>query len=259
MSSKVVARHSSGKWLRADTPSFDANVKRMRNTKTLFKDTKCTIVTRTEGADPEAKKSLQIPNDGWGVFQPHNKVGDGLTDCSIEWDQEFWRMVDGDVELLTDMRIKTEKGFLLPPSQMPWVLLEPRDDVWNENWRFNKLLVSSAHNNLQNTSTRARAWRVEGDHFVQFQIHHRAPHLCRYHCGDINQDFRSRKDRALVRNNYLRNTGLRNGWNRVGPLPKLGTHGRALLDQPFANTRMRVRLLPDDISSDHRPLETTLL
>lgn len=258
MNTKIVARHSSGKWLRADTPAFDKNVKRMRNSPTRVERVGCSLVTRTEGADPEAKKSLQIPEDGWGVFQPHNKVGDGLTDCSIEWLQAQWRMIDAGVEILTQDRIRTEKGFLLPPSQMPWVLLVPRDHVFADQWKYKQLLVSAAHNNLDNTPTRARAWRTEGDSFVQFQIRHRGPHVCRFHNGDINKDFRNRQERKMVREHFLRGTGMTNGWSVVRGLPAAGTHGRQILDQPFSNARVRAYLMADDVSSDHRPTETVL-
>ena len=258
MSTIIVARHSSGKWLRADEPVFDQNVKRMRNSPTRIENAKCTICTRTEGSDPEAKESLQIPRDGWGVFQPGNKVGDGLTDCSIEWDQGVWRLLDGDVEILTHDRIRTQKGFLLPPSQMPFVYLEPKDEEFQRRWRFNKLLVSTAHNNLDNTPLRARTWRVEGDSFVQFQIRHRAPKVCRYHNGDINKDFRDREERRMVQQHFLRGTGMTNGWSVIRGLPDQGTHGRQILDQPFSNARCRCYLMVDDGSSDHRPTETVL-
>lgn len=235
--------HNSGRFDRSDE-LLEANVHRMRTGGRTFG-------TRTEMTNPEFRDELHWPKDGWAHFHPRTEYG--LTNCTIEWSTRTWKLIDQDVIDLTDIRITTQGGFLLPPSQAPWVLLEHiRTGVEME--------LSTAHNNLHNTPKRNAAWMDEAKtiraHWKRSRRRH--PERIRVHQADINRTQRLPKNQALVQRTMLHATDMKNLW--IGQIPKTGgTHGkRAILDVPFANRPGRVFLLGDDASSDHRPFGVEL-
>lgn len=72
--------------------------------------------------------------------------------------------------------------------------------------------------------------------------------------GDFNLCARSAGNRREI-NRLLDVPGLASSWGRrVRALPEQGTHGQRLIDDTWSNMPLlRVDLLPDDPSSDHRP------
>lgn len=242
--SRVKAFHNSGRWDRSPD-LLERNVRRMR------RDGR-TLGTRTEMGSAEFTDELDWPKDGWGHYHPRD-AEKRLTDCTIEWDEDLWRLEDAYTVQLTKIRIHTARGFPLPFSQMPVVLL------WNlEDKRH--LLVGAAHMALANTELRRLAWRDEAntirDHFAEKHREHPGWELLWQ--GDGNRNQRLRVNRELVRRHMLRGTGMHNLWAVRRPLTG-GTHGtRSLLDLTLTTMDGKSRLLPDDGSSDHRPYESVL-
>jgi hypothetical protein len=240
----IKTAHNSGLWTEVGTDAFNRNVKRMRQ------DGR-TIVTRTELTSADSTKHLKIRNDGWGVYHPITKYGPA--NCAIEWDQSVWKRLDKGYLELTDIRIKTKKGFLQPPSILVWVVLEHRRTGL-------EVLVSVAHHNLDNTPLRAQAWREEGATLVAF---HKAsarkhPKRKRIHQGDLNKNWRETDERNAVMAHYVA-PGMMNAW-KTGIPARGGTHGpRGLIDHIITDGVGTCRLLQDDGSSDHRPIEGRII
>jgi hypothetical protein len=240
---KVTGFHNSGRWDRSDE-LLERNVRRMRRDGRSYG-------TRTELTGREHADELHWPGDGWRHFHPTTEFG--LANCSAEWDAGEWKKLDEDVIRLTDIRITTKGGFKLPPSELILVVLEHlRTGVEME--------LSVAHMNLHNTPLRNKAWHEEADtlrkHFVSSKRKH--PDRIRTYQADINRTQRLRSNQQLVRQEILPRTGMHNLW--VGNLPpgNQGTHGRAILDTALTSAPGKIYLLPDDISSDHRPFGTEL-
>jgi hypothetical protein len=234
---RIRVAHSSGKWLLTDTPAFQRNVRRLRQTHTL--------VTRTEATDRSFNDVLNWPDDGWGVWHPPVGVGH---DCSVEWDRGEWKILDKGVLVLTDIRITTAGGFLLTPCALTWVALVNR---------FNgaEVEVGAAHLDLSNTARR-RAANLESCHRLRAHTQQQAErHPDRHFLYDLdgNRDQRQAKYRTYFQQHLMGGTDLHSGWSM--PLPQQGTHGRNVLDLMVTDLAGETRLLPDDASSDHRPIE----
>lgn len=236
-SRRIRVAHSSGKWLLTDSPAFQRNVRKLRQSHTL--------VTRTEATDHDFNDVLNWPDDGWGVWHP--REGNGV-DCSVEWDQTEWKVLSKGVLVLTGIRITTKGGHLLQPCALTWAVLVNR---------FNgaEVEIGAAHLDLSNTDRR-RAANLESCRNLRKHVRQQAErHPDRHFLinFDGNRDQRQRKWRDYFNRELMAGTHLRNGWST--PLPKTGTHGRAVLDLTVTDLRGETRLLPDDASSDHRPIE----
>jgi hypothetical protein len=230
--------HNSGRFDRSDE-LLEKNVRRMRTDGRTFG-------TRTEMSSREFADELHWPKDGWEHFHPRTEFG--LANCSLEWSSATWRLLDQDVLPLTDIRITTKGGFLLPPSQAPWVVLEHRRTGL-------EVELMTGHMNLHNTAKRHAAWLDEADtlrkHWNRSKRRH--PDRVRIYQADINRTQRLKSNQLLVQRTMLRGTGMKNMW--IGDIPaRGGTHGkRAILDAAFADVPGKIYLLGDDASSDHRP------
>jgi endonuclease/exonuclease/phosphatase family metal-dependent hydrolase len=234
---RIRGAHSSGKWLLTDSAAFLRNVRHLRQTHTL--------VTRTEATDKDFNNVLNWPDDGWGVWHPRVGVGH---DCSVEWDQTEWKILTKGVLVLTKIRITTSGGFLLEPCALTWAVLVNR---------FNgaEVEVGAAHLDLSNTPRRREA-NLESCHTLRAHLHHeqeRHPDRHFLYSVDGNRDQRQAKYRRYFDRELMAGTRLRSGWST--PLPRQGTHGRAVLDMSVTDLHGETRLLPDDASSDHRPIE----
>ena len=245
--------HSSGEW-NQPAPLLEANVKRTRKGGRSFG-------TRTE-VTTAAHHDALWQADGWKVYHPKAaEVAPELSsyvDCSVEWDGAVWRMVEKRLVVLNAERLHTAKGFLLPPSSLPLVVLEHK-----ETGRH--MVLGAFHLQLANTEARRAAWRVECATIRRTSADLRATHPGweQTFQGDGNRNQRITALRDAVQARMLRGTKLRNAW--VGPdgKPRLpargGTHGpRSLLDLTVSTMRGRSFLLGDDRSSDHRPYQTDL-
>ena len=242
------AFHSSGEW---DQPHalVEANVRRMRKGGRSFG-------TRTE-VTTEAHHEALHQDDGWHVYHPHaSEVARELrtfVDCAVEWDGDVWSLRSTSLVVLNTQRLHTAKGFLLPPSTLPMVVLEHR-----ETGRH--MVLGAFHMALANTSARRAAWWVEAAKIGQTSRDLRVKHPGweQVFQGDGNRNQRITALRDAVQARMLRGTKLRNCW--VGNLPaRGGTHGpRSILDLTVSTMRGRSFLLPDDTSSDHRPYQTDL-
>jgi hypothetical protein len=150
---------------------------------------------------------------------------------------------------LTEIRVSTAKGFLLPPSQAPWVVL-------GHKVLGVELELMTAHMNLHNTPKRNAAWHEEAatlrGHWKRSRRKH--PDRVRVFQADINRDLRLRANQSLVQRTMLAGTGMKNLWLGHIP-PHAGTHGRSILDVAFADVPGVPELVVDDQSSDHRPFE----
>lgn len=164
--------------------------------------------------------------------------------------------------MLTNITITTKGGVELLPSSAPWVLLESKidEDIW--------LLLSAAHNNLDNTPRRAMAWAHEAATFRRWQasktqkLHNRFPRkrVIRLHQADVNKNLRNESERLKVRNHMLRNTGLKWKWD-MDRLPAVGTHGGKpgqIIDYSFTNVEGGTKKMAGNKFSDHDPIETWL-
>lgn len=233
--------HSSGKWDRTNTPSFGLSVRTMRGGGR-------TVVTRTEATAVSFNDKVNIPDDGWGVWHPPTGMGH---DCSVEWDQDEWHKIDRGVLQLTDIRIRTKGGFLLEPCALTWTVVENR-------FTHTEVEVGSAHLDLSNTPLRRRA-NLEECHTLRTHYGtQRHLHPLREFILDFdgNRDQRQAKYRAYFRSEMFAGTNLHSAWHQ--PYPTMGTHRRALLDLTATSMTGKTRLLPDDSSSDHRPMESDL-
>lgn len=240
----IKTAHNSGEWTEVDTPAFNRNVRRMRQ------DGR-TIVTRTELTDVDSNRALKIRNDGWGVYHPITPWGPA--NCSVEWDQAEWQRIDKGFLALTDIRIKTKKGHLQPPSLLVWVVLKNRRTGL-------ELLVTVAHHNLDNTPLRAKAWREEGATLLEFLAESKRQHpkRKRLHQADVNKNWREPDERIAVLRNYVA-PGMHDLWASSKIPAHGGTHGpRGLIDHAFSDLAGNIQLLDDDRSSDHRPVEVRL-
>lgn len=237
----IAVGHSSGKWDRTNTPAFGLSVRTMRGGGR-------TVVTRTEATAVSFNDKVNIPDDGWGVWHPKEGLGH---DCSVEWDQEAWKKIDKGVLQLTDIRIRTKGGVLLQPCALTWITMENRDTGI-------EVETGSAHLDLSNTPLRRKA-NLEECHTLRthYSIERRKhPHREFILNFDGNRDQRQARYRAYFRSEMFAGTSLQSAWHQ--PYPTMGTHGRALLDLTASSVVGKSRLLPDDSSSDHRPMETDL-
>jgi hypothetical protein len=145
----IKAFHSSGEW---DQPValLKANIARMRSAGR-------TLGTRTEATRREAHNAL-TSNEGagahWGVYHPPSDFTDGYVDTAVEWDQNVWAREDAYLLTLNSERLHTVKGFLLPPSTMPVVVLKHVETK-------RMVLLGAFHLQLANTAARRDAWRTE--------------------------------------------------------------------------------------------------
>lgn len=237
--------HNSGRW-DASAELLEANVARMRTGGR-------TLGTRTELTTSAHAAEVSVPEDSWGVWHPSNPETGNRLDCAVEWEQDTWRRADAYVLVLNAERLHTAKGFLLPPSRMPVVVLEHR-----ETGRH--VVLGAFHLQLANTARRRAAWNVETAairrHAIDVRAEHPGWHLIFQ--GDGNRNQRLAVNREAVRRGLLAGTKLRNCWE--GHIPKTGgTHGpRSILDLTVSTMDGGSRLLGDDASSDHRPYETWL-
>lgn len=238
---KIEIGHSSGKWDRTTTPAFGLSVRTMRKGGR-------TIVTRTEATAVTFNDKVNIPQDGWKVWHPEEGMGH---DCSVEWDQDEWKKIDKGVLQLTDIRIHTKGGVLLQPCALTWTVLENRHSG-------TEVEVGAAHLDLSNTPLRRKANLEEchtlRTHFSTQRLIH--PHREFILDFDGNKDQRMAINRSYFRNQMFAGTSLHSAWHQ--PFPAMGTHRRALLDLSATSMTGQTRLLPDDSSSDHRPIETDL-
>jgi len=192
----------------------------------------------------------------WQWFHPTFPGTTRLVDCSLEWSMEFWKLQDTGIRILTDFRVTTSESHVeLLPSTLPWVLLE---STIQKNWL---LLLSAAHNNLDNTPRRAAAWVEEGHSFRGFQRRHAAHYrgVHRLHQADMNKNIRVDKERLAVRNLMLKDTGMKWAWN-TDHLPAKGTtNWKAIIDYSVSNMECRgnTKVLTNTGFSDHNPIETT--
>lgn len=237
--------HNSGRFDRNQDPAFDANVRRMRAAGRSFG-------TRTELSHPGNRKELTWPGDGWGLWHPVTDYGPA--NCAIEWDHDVWEPIEKTTLPLTDERITTKGGFLLPPSlAVVAVLGHLQTGI--------ELEIVAGHMNLHNTPKRDAAWREEAAtlraHWIRSQRQH--PQRRRVGQLDVNRTQRLARNRALVQRTMLHGTGMRNLWVGQLPPPREGTHGRAVLDVTFSDLPGVLSLLRDDASSDHRPYEAELM
>lgn len=236
--------HSSGEW-NQPAALVEHNVRRMRGGGR-------SVGTRTEVTTAAHDEALR-QDDGWDVHHPRSPFTDGFVDCAVEWDAEVWRLVEARVVTLNAERLHTAKGFLLPPSTMPLVVLQHRE-------LGRHLVVGAFHMQLANTARRRAAWRVEAATIRQTSADLRVTHPGweQVFQGDGNRNQRITALRDAVQARMLRGTKLRNAW--VGNLPaRGGTHGpRSILDLTVSTMRGRSFLLGDDTSSDHRPYQTNL-
>jgi hypothetical protein len=240
--------HSSGEW---DQPAalLEADVRRTRAGGRSFG-------TRTE-VTTAAHHDALWQTDGWRVYHPKaSEVAPELAtyvDCSLEWDGAVWKRVEKRLMVLNESRLHTAKGFLLPPSSMPLVVLEHR-----ETGRH--MVLGAFHLQLANTAARRAAWRVEAATIRRASADLRVTHPGweQVFQGDGNRNQRITALRDAVEARMLRGTRLRNCWE--GHIPaRGGTHGpRSLLDLTVSTMPGGSRLLGDDASSDHRPYETDL-
>lgn len=230
--------HNSGRWDRSDE-LLERNVRRLRRGGR-------SIGTRTEMSSRDFKDELHWPEDGWGHFHPMTDFG--LANCSIEWDKDLWERVSEEVLQLTEIRVRTQKGHLQPPSLMPIVVL--RHQVLDL-----ELEVSTAHMNLHNTPLRDKAWHEEAATANAHWRRSRRKHPDRQllFMADVNRTQRLVSNQRLLAREMQHGAGLHNLW--VGNLPAAGgTHGhRAVLDVALSTMPGRSYLLDDDASSDHRP------
>jgi hypothetical protein len=249
---KVVARHQSGRWDEVDSSAFKRNVLIMRRD--------ATIVTRTELTDQSSNTIMRgatlIKDANWRLFHPKFPGTTRYVDCGIEWDGDFWKLQDNGLRVLTDYRVTTAANNVqLLPSSMPWVLLESRLQA---NWT---LLLSVAHNNLDNTPGRAAAWLEEGHTFQGFQERMRLKHrpVHRLHQADINKNLRNPKERLMVSRRMLGGTGLKWGYD-LEQLPNRGTlqSGNSIIDYSCSNMSRRGRtlIMANTGFADHNPIET---
>ena len=252
---KVVARHQSGHWAEIDDPAFKRNVLIMRRD--------ASIVTRTELTDQSSNTIMRgatlIKEANWRIFHPKFPGTSRYVDCGIEWDGDVWKHQDQGLRVLTDYRVTTAaNGVKLLPSSMPWVLLESREVA---NWL---LLLTTAHNNLDNTPGRAAAWLEEGRTFQGFQERMAAKYrpVHRLHQADMNKNLRRPKERQMVKNRMLAGTGLKWGYD-TDKLPARGTlkGTTAIIDYSCSNMDRRgnTKILTNTGFADHNPIETTWL
>jgi len=258
---KVVARHQSGHWSEVDTPSFRENTMKLRKPDHQGASVP-TLISRTEVADQSTNRTFHKVDkqtdldDDWRWFHPHFPGTNRFVDCSLEWNVEYWKLLDHGIRVLTDFRVTTADNHVeLLPSNMPWVILESK---LQKNWL---LLFSVAHNNLDNTPRRAAAWVEEGHTFKGFQkrqaAHHKGIH--RLHQADMNKNIRRQQERLQVQNGMLMSTGLKYAWN-IDKLPKKGTtKWGAIIDYSCSNmeTRGTTKIGGNTGFSDHNWIETT--
>jgi hypothetical protein len=242
---RVKAFHSSGKWDN-DAGLLERNVKRTRSQGR-------TIGTRTEVTTRSHHAALFAPDDGWGVYHPLNPVTGTFTDCAVEWRQDTWAKVEQHLYMLNEERLHTARGFLLPPSTMPMVILRHRATGRH-------VVVGAFHLQLANTERRRQAWRIEAHSIrnISISLRQQHPGWEQVWQGDGNRNQRITALRDAVQVHAMQGTRLRNCW--VDHLPaRGGTHGpRSLLDLTLSTMRGASYLLPDDASSDHRPFATDL-
>lgn len=237
---EILAFHSSGKWSLTSAPAFDDNVRRMRRSGR-------TLGTRTEATAAAFDHEIHWPGDGWGHYHPKGDLG---RDCATEWEHAAWDLKDRGVAPLTATRIHTEKGHLQPPVCLTWSLVEHRETGI-------ELELGAGHLDLDNTALRRLA-NLEECHALRARARHdQDAHPRRRHLWQLdgNRDQRNPHWQAYFARELTAGTRLRSGWH--APLPRQGTHGRALLDLAFADFPHTSRLIADDPSSDHRPFETT--
>lgn len=204
------------------------------------------IVTRTEATAQGFNAELNWPGDGWGLWHPRAGAGH---DCSVEWDKGVWTLLDKGILPLTDIEIRTEKGFRLEPCALTWAVLGHKHSGV-------ELEVGAAHLDLDSNERRRAANRESCNtlraHYVSDAKRH--PHRRHLLQMDGNRDQRNLRWRTYFRTELMTGTKMASGWG--GPLPKDGTHGKALLDLAVADFPIHSRLLADDPSSDHRPFES---
>jgi hypothetical protein len=255
---EVVVRHQSGHWSEVGSPAYVNNLKELRTRR--INGHVPTAISRTEQTDQSVNKVYrrveQGIDDGWAWFHPKFPDTNRWVDCSLEWDTAAWMLQDHGLRVLSDFRVETTGGVLLLPSTMPWVLLESR---LQKNWL---MLLSAAHNNLDNTPKRAAAWVEEGGTFKAFQkrkaAHHRGLH--RVHQCDANKNIRQVHEARMMRTGMLWGTGLHWGWN-VDRLPSTGTHrdpAHSIIDYSLSNMVCSgsTRVGGNTGFSDHNWIET---
>lgn len=238
------AFHSSGEW-NQPAALLEANVRRMRKGGRSFG-------SRTEVTTASHHDALWQA-DGWHVYHPRSDFTDGYVDCAVEWDNAVWVKVETRLVTLNPERLHTERGFELPPSTMPLVVLLHR-----ETGRH--MALGAFHLALANTERRRAAWRVECASIRRTSADLRVTHPGweQVFQGDGNRNQRVTALRDAVQARMLRGTRLHSAW--VGNLPaRGGTHGpRSILDLTVTTMRAKSFLLADDSSSDHRPYQTDL-
>lgn len=234
--------HASGRWDRP-TEELAKNARRLRADGRTFG-------TRTEVGSKEHTEALTSVKASWHVHRPDTEFGPA--DCAVEWDTTVWEEVRSGYQVATKIRVKTTKGFQLPPTILVYAVLRHIESGV-------EMLLCTTHRNLKNTPLRlaARASEARGIRkFFRKQIAKRPDRQIVF-SYDENANQRIAMFRAALRVAIQRGTGLRNLW--VGNLPVHGgTHGRSLLDVCLSTLPGVAFLLPDDDSSDHRPFGVTL-
>lgn len=258
---RAIAAFSAGRFDRS-VASLERSVRRIRSTPRGRGPLRrrVALIAGTEASrrtQDEMGQVLGAP--GWAYAHVRGR-GDG--ECWATWD--------------TDVLELTRKPYARQITDQTWTwspafaggadaayvhaLVVPLRVVGRPNRRAVTLIV--VHMPLDNTSQRAATWVDCARGLRQLVAELRAddPHAQVLIEADWNKNHRQRNERQMVERYVAEPLGLVQAWDGSAPA-RGGTHGaRALIDGAVASrgllgaTTPWCWLLPDDASSDHRPL-----
>lgn len=202
------------------------------------------LLTYTEVGTPERADKLRA--DGWGRFVPQNK-----TDCAVMWLKADWTKVHTEVALLTDKTWVDGHGNS-HKTKCATVVLDHRDG--------HRLWVAVAHlpsevqdgDAFADHPAKVEAWKDAVDNWPEYQAEQRDLwfHDRQMYVADWNVDLRSAHWRGYLNDVFPKCDPT---W-RKGHMPEDGTHNLGLIDATYTSAKyLKVGLLKDDDSSDHRP------
>lgn len=208
-------------------------------------DPDANIITLTEVGSPARTRILKEAAPGeWGVWVP------GPTDVGIMWRKRDWSLRAKDCHKLTDLTWVDGHG-RRHTTYAASALFRHTDG--------HTLFVSVCHlpSHVQigakyRDNAQARAWKDAVRNWARYWAKADRgldPDFCMI-VADWNVDFRLKVWRERVGRRF---STLSLNWAGAN-MPPRGTHGNRVIDATWASRRpTKVRLLPHDGSSDHRP------
>lgn len=201
----------------------------------------------TEATRDQVEAAFKHQPGHWGYV----RMDEGNEEIVATFDRDLWEVKRARAIVMSNITIKTKKGFTQPLTRMLEVVADYKPTG-------RRCYLEGMHWPLRNTPKRAQSWALCEDRVQAHwaRILERDDDALIFHFGDINESVRNPTERARVLKLVSSPPGMHQSWD-LRNLPKRGTHGPlAIIDNGLTNARIVGKgavLLPRVPKFDHGP------